>query len=440
MAGRCMRLYRYYLLLLIIPLWTTISLAADSTATNDYSFDTTALAVKPFDASASLEFYPYLFCYNKASPLYSLKFGQENRTYADIYNLKTEAYLHYHRKSFIAFTSGALYGAYLRQDDSISYDAKLFEGYFKYTPVPSLSFLVGKRLFQWGKGYSFNPVSFAGRVKDLNNMDATLEGYWNISIDYVRSFNSPVSSVAFNAVFLPVYNVINRDFLPDKSVAGLAQFYMLLANTDIDIYLFGDSRENLKTGLDFSRNIIPDWEIHGEWAYTKSSNSTAFSNESTIVTQSRPANNIVAGTRYLAPFNTTFILEYLHIGSGHAQDEMDAYYQAADNARASSEPRRINAVLQAASWYYNSQCISTDYLFIKAIHPDPFNFVYFTPSLYAIISLLDRSMMAGFEMSYNRSRNLFFTARYIAFVGNNESEYGLKPARHRIDLRAKWSF
>jgi len=439
-SGYCVQLSRYWILLLHIALLSSASFCADSTDTGDYSFDTTALAVKSFDASASIEFYPYLFLSNKTSPLYSLKFGRENRTYADIYNLKTEGYLHYHRKSFIAFISGALYGAYLRQDDSLFHDAKLFEGYFKYTPFPSLSFLLGKRLFQWGKGYSFNPVSFAGRLKDLNNMDATLEGYWNISFDYVKSFDSPLSSVAFNAVFLPIYNVINKDYLPDKSIAGLSQLYMLLANTDIDIYLLGDSRRNVKMGLDFSRNIIPDWEVHGEWAYIKSSNSTVFSNESTMVTQSRPVNNIVAGTRYLAPFNTTFILEYLHIGSGYSPDEMDGYWAGVNYAATSSNPQRIQSVLRANASYFNSQFITTDYVFFKASHPDPFNFVYFMPSIYSIVNILDRSMMAGFEMTYSRSRNLLFTIRYITFLGKNESEYGSKPAHHRIELRAKWSF
>ena len=423
-----------------MALLSSAAITADSTATVDYSFDTSALAVKPFDASANIEFYPYLLIYNKASPLYTLKFGPGNRTYADIYNLKTEGYLQFQHKPFLAFASGGLYGAYMRQDDSISYDAKLFEGYVKYTPVPALSVLMGKRLFQWGKGYSFNPVAFAGRVKDLNNIDATLEGYWNISLDYVKSFDSPVSSVALNAVLLPVYDILNKDYLPDKTLAGLTRMYMLLANTDIDFYLFGDSKRNFKTGLDFSRNIIPDWEVHGEWAYIKNFNATVYSDESTMVTQSRPANNLVVGTRYLAPFNTTFILEYLHLGSGHSQDEMDGYWGAVNYAAASSNPQRIQSVLQANTAYFNAQFITTDYVFFKASHPDPFNFVYFTPSIYTIVNVLDRSLMAGVEMTYSRSRNLLFTGRYIAFIGNKESEYGSRPAQHRIELRAKWSF
>ena len=70
----------------------------------------------------------------------------------------------------------------------------------------------------------------------------------------------------------------------------------------------------------------------------------------------------------------------------------------------------------------------------------PFNFVYFTPSIYTIVNILDHRMMAGLEMTYSRSRNLLFTGRFIAFLGRNESEYGSKPVHHRIELRAKWSF
>jgi hypothetical protein len=434
------RVLRYCLFTFGVIFAIVGSLAADSTTTADYSFDTAGLSAKHFDESASIEFYPFFIFYNKASPFYPLKFGAKNSSTSDIYNLKAQAYLQYQSKPFLAFVSGALYGAYLPQDDSLYRDGKFFEGYLKYTPDASLSFLVGKRLYQWGKGYSFNPVSFAGRMKDLNDIDATLEGYWNISFEYVKSLDLPISSVALSTVVLPVYNLINKDYLPDKSVAGLAQLYMLAMNTDIDIYFFADNRHNVKTGLDFSRNIFPDWEIHSEWTFIKNSKITLFSDESTMVTQSHPVNNLVAGTRYLAPFNTTFIFEYLHVGSGYTRDEMDGYWNAINYAASSSNPRIAQSVLHADSKFINSQFLSTDYLFFKASHPDPFNFVYFTPSIYSIVNILDHSAMAGLEMIYSRSRNLLFTGRFIALLGRNESEYGSKPAQHRIELRAKWSF
>ena len=435
-----MRAFRYWILIYCIVIFSAASEAADSTEVAVYSFDTSGFKAKPLDASASIELYPTLILYDRTAPLYSLKFRTGNRSNTDNYNLKTEAYLQYQHKPFLAFVSGVLNGAYIRQDDCLSWNNKIYEGYLKYTPNPSLLLLVGKRLFQWGKGYAFNPVSFAGRSKDLNDIDAKLEGYWNLSFEYVKSLDSPISSVALTGAFLPVYDLVNKDYLPDTTLAGIAQLYMLLLNTDVDMCFFADNRSDFKTGVDFSRNIFPDWEIHGEGAFIKNSSSTVFADESTMVNQSHPAYNLVAGTRYLAPFNTTFILEYLHVGSGYSRDEMSGYYKAINYANASGDPQRIQSILGVSTKYYSAQFITTHYVFFKASHPDPFNFVYFTPSIYAIVNILDRSMMAGSEMTYSRSRNLLLTGRYVAFFGDNETEYGSKLAQHRVELRAKWSF
>jgi hypothetical protein len=406
----------------------------------DYSFDTTALSAKPIDVSANIEFYPALLIYNRNVPLYSLKFENEKKSFADNYNLKTEAYLQYQRKPLLAFVSGSISGSYYHQDDSLYGNTKLYECYLKYTSGATISFLLGKRLFQWGKGYSFNPVSFAGRIKDLNNIDAALEGYWSASFEYVKSFDLPLSSLALNAVFLPVYHLLNDDYLPDKSTAMLTQLYMLFFNTDIDLYFLVNGRKNVKTGLDFSRNLLPDLEIHGEWAFLKKSNESVFSNESTLVVQSHPVNNLLTGIRYLAPFNTTFILEYMHIGSGYTMDEMEGYWKVMEYANNSADLKYTQAALNANSQFFSSQFIATDYLYFKASHPDPFNFVYFTPSIYAIVNIMDKSTMTGIEMNYSRLSHLLFTVRYIQSIGRKNSEYGSKLMHNRFELRAKWSF
>ena len=264
-----MRVFRYWILICSIAICSAASEAADSTKVAVYSFDTSGFKAKPLDASVSVELYPTLILYDSANPLYSLKFETGNRSYADNYNLKTEAYLQYQHKSLLAFVSGVVNSAYIRQDDSLSWNNKIYEGYLKYTPNPLLSLLVGKRLFQWGKGYAFNPVSFAGRLKDLNDIDANLEGYWNLSFEYIKSLDSPIASIALTGALLPVYDLINKDYLPDTTLAGIAKLYMLLLNTDVDMCFFAHNRSDFKTGVDFSRNIFPDWEIHGEWAFIK---------------------------------------------------------------------------------------------------------------------------------------------------------------------------
>jgi hypothetical protein len=418
-------------------LFLSNSFASDSI---DYSFDTTALTAKPIDLSASIECYPSLLFYNRNIPFYSLKFKKGKLLFADNYNVKTEAYIQYQRKPLLAFVSGSLNGSYIHQDDSLYGNAKLYETYLKCTPDATFSFLLGKRLLQWGKGYSYNPVSFAGRIKDINNIDAALEGYWNVSFEYVKSFDLPLSSIAVNAVFLPVYHLLNEDYLPDKSAAMLMQLYMLLLNTDFDLYFLVDNKSNIKTGLDFSRNLRSNWEIHGEWAFIKNSNSSVFSDESTLVIQTHPASNLVIGTRYLAPSNTTFILEYLHIGSGYTMDEMEGYWNAFEYASTTADPKYIKAALKANSQFFSSQFVATDYVYFKASHPDPFNFVYFTPSIYAIVNIIDKSTMMGIEMNYSRLAHFLFTGRYIESIGSRNSEYGSKLVHNRFELRVKWSF
>jgi hypothetical protein len=406
----------------------------------DYSFDTSGLDKKSFDGAVSIELWPTLIVFNKNSALYSLKYKNQNPAYADIHRLRAEASGQYEYGSFRFSASGAFNASYERRDDSLASDGTLYECLLKYAPGVSFSLLAGKKTLRWGKGYAYNPVSFAGRQRDLNDIDAALEGYWNLSTEYIRSFSGKLSTIAVTAAVLPVYGSLNEGFLRDETVAGVTQLYLLLADTDIDGYLFADSRSEYKMGVDMSKNIVPDWEIHGEWAYVPGSRSTFFADETTLASGERDSHNFVLGTRYLAPSNTTFILEYLHLGSGFTSDQMSMYYRALGSTQASENAAASRAMLQNSTKYYNRQFIMTDYLYLKASHPDPFMLVYFTPAAYTAVNLVDGSFMAGFEMTYSRLSHLLLTARYVAFTGSRESEYGIRQARHRFELRGKWSF
>jgi hypothetical protein len=431
---------RILILPFLVAVCATDSKAADSVASADYAFDTAGLTVKPLDISASIELYPALLVYNQAAPLYALRFETESRSVADYYNLKAEATVRYQHAPFIAFASGALTTGYSRPDDSIYPAGTIYEGYLKYALGSTSSLLAGKRLFQWGKGYVFNPVAFAGRQKDPNDIDATLEGYWNLSFEYVKSFNPPLSSLAFTGAVLPAYGLINSAYLPDSTLASILQIAMLLYDTDVDLCFFVDSRRDFKAGIDFSRNLLPALEVHGEWAYRTDATSLVFTDDTTAVNRSRSALDFTFGSRYLAPFNTTFIFEYLHLGNGYSTGEMDRYCSAMTYAQSAGNPQRRQWALRAAGAYYNTQFLTTDYLFLKATHPDPFTIVYFTPSLYSIVNIIDGSMMSGFEMTYSRSRHLLLTARSVVFSGGDKTEYRSKLVKCRFEFRGKWSF
>ncbi len=406
----------------------------------DYSFDTSGLDKRPYDLSASVELWPSLLFFNRDSDLYLIRYGHENPAHTGLYRVRAEAGAEYQYRSFLASASGSFNASYQSLGDSTSSDAKLYEGYLKYSPRASFSVLAGKKSFRWGKGYAYNPVSFAGRPRDLNDIDAALEGYWNLSAEYIRGSSGKLSAFALTGMVLPVYGSLNEGFQRDTTLAGVAQLYLLFFDTDIDGYFYADSRNDFKAGIDFAKNIFPSWEIHGEWAYAPDSRSTYFASDSVLASETRSANDIVLGTRYLAPSNTTFILEYLHRGSGLTSDRMGAYYGALGSARASDDPVIERATLKNSARYYSGQFLMTDYLYVKASHPEPFTIVYLTPAVYSVVNLVDGSFMGGFEMTYSRMRHLLLTARCVAFGGSPESEYGVKQVQQRIELRGKWSF
>ena len=161
-----------------------------------------------------------------------------------------------------------------------SSDGTLYEGFLSLKPSNSWVIDVGKRTFKWGKGYAWNPVAFIDRPKDPNDPELALEGFWAVSVDYIRSFPGPLKTFSFTPVLLPVlYDDINVDFAgPQLNLPGASlhkpptrliwpeEFYFLLYDTDIDfIFLTGGSKTT-RYGMDFSRNISTSLEVHGELA------------------------------------------------------------------------------------------------------------------------------------------------------------------------------
>jgi len=87
------------------------------------------------------------------------------------------------------------------------------------------------------------------------------------SADYIRSFDGPLKTFSFTPVLMPVYDHINDDFGKVDRLNFAAKTYFLLYDTDIDfVFLTGGSKTN-RYGMDFSRNITSNFEIHGEFAF-----------------------------------------------------------------------------------------------------------------------------------------------------------------------------
>jgi hypothetical protein len=418
-----------------IPPVFTLFIATILSVSGAESDDIDFLEPKPYEFSGNIELWPTVLAYNRSVASYALKYPSSGARFSDAYNAKVELRGQYQFAALLANAEAMSQAGYDRHIDSIGFTVRFNKCFVKWTPSDLLSIIAGKRLYLWGKGSFYNPVSFAGRQKDIN---AALEGYWGLSIDAVRSFNGPLATLSLTAAALPVWADINGGYTRDSTLAAITRIYALLFNTDIDLCLYADSRSQRKIGVDFSRNIVSSWEVHGEWAWNREYAKKAISKSAVVDKIRRNSHEFVIGTRWLAPSNTTFILDYMHAGKGHSQDEMETFYGALQEAAPGNVPAR--KTMQEATAYFFGQFVMTDYLYCKVSHPEPFTVVYFTPSIYSLANIIDHSLLAGMELSYARFNHATFLARYIAFIGKNRSEYGEKAARHRLEARVNFAF
>ncbi len=138
--------------------------------------------------------------------------------------------------------------------------------YLNYKQSANHSISIGKESLKWGKGYFFNPISFLDRKKDPNNPEASKEGYIFGHYTYNKSYNSDLKNFSFDAVVMPTSSKLNDDYYNKTSSSLALKSYFLYLDTDIDIvYLYNDKLKD-KIGIDFSKNIQTNFEIHGEIA------------------------------------------------------------------------------------------------------------------------------------------------------------------------------
>jgi hypothetical protein len=82
----------------------------------------------------------------------------------------------------------------------------------------------------------------------------------------------------------------------------------------------------------------------------------------------------------------------------------------------------------------------TNYLYLRVSQPEPFDILYFTPSLTWIYNLSDKSFSITPELLYTPITNLELRLRTGFLVGSSDSEFGEKQNDYRIELRARYYF
>ena len=412
-------------------------------AQEEHTFDLSEIEKKVFQFGGYLEFRPVLFGLDRDSWLYKLRFY-------DLEEGETIAEYNFNALLDLSFQKGIV-GAKIRTNTDItksvsgwSHVTTLFEAFLSLKPSLSFHLDIGKKRMKWGKGYAWNPVAFIDRPKNPNDPGLALEGYVVLSIDYIKSFQGKLKTITFTPVLIPVNEHINSTFGKPNQLNFGGKIYFLLYDTDIDLMFLSGGSGPACYGMDFSRNITSNFEIHGEFAYIPDYIKKIIQEDGTVGEEQYASTNYLLGIRFLTRTNTTFFFEYFKNGNGYTSNEMENFYSLIDQAYQSylltADDNQLEFLSGAASQAYRTFAPMQDYLFLRVSQKEPWDILYFIPSLTSIINLTDGSFSLTPELLYNPVTNLELRAKITVLVGKDRSEFGEKQNDFRLEFRGRYYF
>ncbi|RJQ23076.1 MAG: hypothetical protein C4560_01435 [Nitrospiraceae bacterium] len=409
----------------------------------EYSFDISEIEKKPYHIGGYAEFRPVLFGLDRDAALYKLKFyNRDEGSAIEEYNaaLQLEGGLEKGIARLFVKTNTDYKKSYLGEDQ----ETTLYEGHLSLKPSPSLTIAMGKQTLKWGKGYAWNPVAFVDRPKDPDDPELALEGFIVASADYIKSFGGPLTTVSFTPVLIPVYDHVNDDFGDIDNLNFAGKLYLLLYDTDIDLIILGGGSKTTRYGADFSRNITTNFEIHGEVAFINDFMKRFTDGNGNIFEKEYDAETYLIGVRYLTEKDATYILEYYYNGTGFTAGEMRDYFSLIDKGHDSYVSTGSETLLKKAEniteGNYGRPNSMRDYIYLRASRKEPFDILYFTPSVTWIMNLGDRSFSLSPELLYTGITNLELRLKTAFLAGRQLSEYGEKQNDYRVELRVRYYF
>jgi len=412
-------------------------------AQEEHTFDLSEIEKKAFQFGGYLEFRPVLFGLDRDSWLYKLRFY-------DLEEGETIAEYNFNALLDLSFEKGIV-GAKIRTNTDItksvsgwSHVTTLFEASLSLKPSFSFHLDIGKKRMKWGKGYAWNPVAFIDRPKNPNDPDLALEGYVVLSIDYIKSFQGKLKTITFTPVLIPVNQHINSTFGNKNQLNFGGKVYFLFYDTDIDLMFLSGGSVPARYGMDFSRNITSNFEIHGEFAYIPDYIKEVIQEDGTVGEEQYASMNYLLGIRFLTRTNTTFFFEYFKNGNGYTSNEMENFYSLIDQAYQSylltGDDNQLEFLSGAASQAYRTFAPMQDYLFLRISQKEPWNILYFIPSFTSIFNLTDKSFSLTPELLYNPITNLELRAKITILLGKGGSEFGEKQNDFRLEFRGRYYF
>ena len=405
----------------------------------EYSFDISSYEKPAYEIGGYIELFTAHSELNNDSTFYNVLAtntnpGSDNNLYSAEIQLDG---IYRFTKSQIHFQYSAEY-----QDSDISgnqNESLFYELYYSNNQIKNFTVDVGKRVQKWGKGYAWNPVGFIERKKDPNDPELSREGYVMLTADYVRSFNQDLKTLSIMPVILPVTDDINSDFSLKEDTNFATKIYLLYRDIDIDLMFLSKGSRAARMGVDFSANLSPSFEIHGEFAYIKDKTINQLDNQNQLTSLQKDVTQSLLGFRYLSESETTWIGEYYHNGSGYSEKQLEAFFILASNDFQAS-PQLLALTQQASFNGYGNINPGKDYLYLSASKKEPFDLVYYNLAINSIINLHDQSYSLTPELIYTGFSNTEMRFRASLLQGSQYSEYGEKLNDWKVEFRLRYYF
>ena len=122
------------------------------------------------------------------------------------------------------------------------------------------------------------------------------------------------------------------------------------------------------------------------------------------------------------------------------EDYFSFINQAHETFSASGNDSLLQEALSLTEGNYGSMNPMRDYLYARVSQKEPFDILYFTPSVTGIFNINDRSFSISPEIMYTGITNLELRLKTSFLSGQRNSEYGEKQNDYRVELRVRYYF
>ena len=412
-------------------------------AQDEFTFDVDAFERKAFELTGYVELEPEYAKANESGALYQLQF-YDIEPEDEIERLTGTVELEANLRQGIVSAKLQTHSEIVWDHLGETQEHALFQAFVSVQPDPGFAVDVGKKAMRWGKGYAWNPVAFVERAKDAGDPDLAREGYWITAADWITRFEGPLQTVALTALVLPVTEEVNKEFGDTGHNHLAAKLYLLYRDIDLDFMFLSKGSRGAKVGMDFSYNIAPNFEIHGEFAHFKDAvKRTVTADCRTGAAQIDDEVSYLLGTRYRTEEDITLLLEYYYNGRGNSESQQRQFYSCVHQAWESGDPALFDLLpvgRDLDKGPFSRPNPMQRYMSFRSWWEEPGDILYLTAGLAALYNLDDQSFSITPEITYEGFDDLELRLRGTMPIGDRLTEWGEKPNDYKIELLMLYNF